>query len=164
MTSGRSWTIVALALAASIAANLFLGGVLLGRHLFRSEPRAVEAAVRRFLATVPEEARPLVRARMREHRDELVGELRAVAEARRHVGEVLERPELDDAALAAALARVRASTATLQERVHGILTETMKELPPGVRTEWGQHWGRRGPLRAWRARRSADRAGQGASR
>jgi len=145
MTIGKRWIIVFLLLfGLSLGINLFSGGLLLGRHVFQrtAGPEAVvtRPAVRRFLQTVPKEARPVLRRHFRDNGVEIVGYLRAIRDARAHVAEVLAQPKLDEAALADAFARLRARTTALQAFAHGIMTEAAKELPPEVRAKLQANW------------------------
>jgi uncharacterized membrane protein len=149
MTMPRRWIFAFLGLfALSLAANLFAGGLMLGRHAFQAKAPLVEQAARRFFETVPEAARPVVRRHFRDNAMTIVSQLQKIRQARAHVAEVLGRPKLDDAALADAFDRLRDSTAALQTLVHGILTEAIKEIPPDARAQWQIRWADGALLRA----------------
>ena len=141
MTIGKGWIVGFLLLfAASLAGNLFAGGLMLGRHFFQASPPLVESAVRRFFETVPEAARPVIRRHLRDNAVEIALHLRQIRQAREHLADVVGRPALDDAALAEAFARLRASTTALQELIHATMAQAIEELPPDVRAQWQTRW------------------------
>jgi uncharacterized membrane protein len=144
-------------LLVSLLANLFLGGVLAGHRWFGpgAGTGGPEAVVARFMRSVPDEARPLVRARFLERRQELVRRVMAVRDARRAVADQLGRPDLDRAELERRFETLRTRTQAAQQLVHATLAEVMRELPPEVRARWSERWQ---PGRGSRARVLSDRA------
>lgn len=137
----KRWLVLAAALILILAAgNLFLCGALLGRQtLVRNRP-ADELAVARFLQTVPPGARPAIRKVLAYHRQELRSRIGELLEDRRRMSELLRQPDLDEAAVQAALADVRASTTRLQQLVHELLFLVARDLPPEVRATWQKRW------------------------
>jgi len=141
MTIRKGWVFAFLALfALSLGANLFTGGLLLGRQVFQNKAPAAQQAVRRFIQTVPKDARPIVRRHFRDHAGEILDRLRQIRQARAHVAEVMARPELDKAALADAFVKLRAETTALQVLAHGIMMQAVEELPAKDRAEWQKRW------------------------
>lgn len=110
-----------LALIVSLAANALLVGVWAGDHWW-GQPRAMhEAGMGRLLDTVPEQARPAVRAELRRHRMELIRALRDVRRARMKVHTLIEAgvetPAQVDA-LAEALQHLRQVSGRVQRLLH----------------------------------------------
>lgn len=141
MTIRKGWIFAFLALfMLSLAANLFAGGLLLGRQVFQDKAPVAQQAVRRFIQTVPQDARPIVRRHFRDHAGAILDHLGRIRQARAHVAEVMARPDLDTAALADAFVKLRAETTALQVLAHGIMMQTVAELPAKDRAEWQKRW------------------------
>jgi uncharacterized membrane protein len=126
-------------LAASLLANVFLGGVLLGDRLV-ADPAGPRALVERFLQSVPEQARPEVRRQLRARRGEILDKVAGVVQARRAVADTLARPDATRREVDAAFERLRARTQAAQTTVHQTLAEVMLDLPPDVRARWAERW------------------------
>ena len=141
MTIGKGWIIgFVLLFALSLAGNLFAGGLILGRHFFQPSRPGLEATAQRFIETVPEAARPIIRRHLRDNAIEIALQLRQIRQARQYVAEVVGRPTLDDKALTDAFAQLRARTTALQELIHKALAQAIEEMPANVRTEWQARW------------------------
>jgi uncharacterized membrane protein len=141
MNIGKPWIVgFLLLLVLSLAGNLFIGGVVLGRQFSQTQGPAVSQVVRAFFDTFPEEARPVVRRHLRANTVDIILHVRRILAARGHVADVLSSPEVDEAALANAFLEIRESTASLQELIHRILIEAIGELPPEVRAQWKSRW------------------------
>ena len=141
MTIRKGWVFAFLALfMLSLAANLFTGGLLLGRQVFQDKAPVAQQAVRRFIQTVPQDARPIVRRHFRDHAGAILDHLRRIRQARAYVAEVMARPDLDKAALADAFVKLRSETTALQVLAHGIMIQAIEELPAKDRAEWQKRW------------------------
>ena len=132
---GRWAVAVLVALVLSLAGNLFAAGFLAGRGLRGPVPS--HAYLQGFLASVPAAARPLVRQALRDHRPAVRARLDALRDARGTAFAALRAPQVDEAALAAALARVRETTTAAQLLVDQVLTQTASRLPAEQRAGWG---------------------------
>jgi len=141
MNIPKPWAIaILLLLTASLAGNLFAGGMLLGRKFGQPEAPAVGQLVRAFFETVPQDARPVVRRHFLAKAPAILGKVREIAQARRHVADLLSQPTLDETALASAFAEIRARTTELQEIAQNTLLSALKELPAEARAEWQVRW------------------------
>lgn len=125
----RSLRGLATLLAASLAANLFLGGVLAGRF---SGQAAQESQTRRsmqaILALLPEDKRPLVAKEFRAAAPELRREFTALQAARAALAEELVKPAPDTAALERGFAEVRRRTTAVQAAYQQALLRTVPAL------------------------------------
>ncbi len=143
--SGRTGTAVLVALVVSVCLNVFVAGLIAGRATgFGPAPdRASGAGLERFMATVPAEARPVIRRALRENRRGLQGMVAEIRDARQDAAAVVAREPFDEAAFEAAMATVRDRSQALQEAVHAIIAEALADLPPEVRAEMAERWGGR---------------------
>jgi uncharacterized membrane protein len=127
-----------LALAASLAGNLFLGGLILGSKL-RGGPEDGRGAPQRSarLADVSERLDPAeadaLRNLLRERSEQAEPRLAAIRAARREVDAVMAQPSYDQAAARQALARVRAEEAALRGEVDEALLAFAVRLDPEER-------------------------------
>lgn len=136
---------LALALFASLAANLFMAGIYAGRmftghgarHAMPAVAEADQPALPPFLGrvldSVPAEHRGVVEAVFAERRPALQSASRTVREARQRVGAVLSAEKLDRPALEAAFAELRFRTTEMQAVLHGALATAAERLPPEAR-------------------------------
>lgn len=138
------WLLVALLI--SLAINLFVGGLAAGRH-FAGSPaptqpaiappqpgeRVPVPAVRRFIAALPEEHRPIVEASLAERRPQIAAATRELRAARERVRDVLVAERFDRAALDAALEGVRDRNADVQRVLHQALVQAADRLPQEAR-------------------------------
>lgn len=154
---------LSIALAVSVALNLFGAGFLVSRALHREHgprmphmpPPAQELVdvspfmgPRGLLGSGAEpRLLPHVREVMRAHGDGLRQDRGALHERRRAVEDALRAEPFDDAALSQALGSLRQSTLAAQERMHTALVELAKKLPAEDRQRLARHGprGRGGP-------------------
>ncbi len=144
--SGRTGTAVLVALVVSVCLNVFVAGLIAGRATgIRPGPdrAASGGGLERFMATVPAEARPVIRRALRENRGGLQGMVAEVRAARQDAAAIVAREPFDEAAFEAAMAAVRARSEALQATVHGVIAEALADLPPEVRGEMAERWGGR---------------------
>jgi uncharacterized membrane protein len=146
---------LSIALAVSVALNLFGAGFLVSRALHHRPPppglHALHAPDERFEggpfmgprgllgSGAGPHMLPRVREVMQAHGKELRegrGELR---EKRHAVEDALRAEPFDAAALGAALAGLRQSTNAAQERMHAALVDLAKTLPAEERRELARH-------------------------
>lgn len=139
MSRRMQWLLGGL-LALSLAANLFFGGLLLGRTFSGARVPLAEQGVQRFLQTLPEQARPLLLTALLAHREEIRTQLRDIAAARQRIAALIVAPEPDRAQLQAAFAVLQARTADVQRLLHRVLLEAALQLPPEVRAQWRLRW------------------------
>ena len=132
---------LAIALVASLAINLFLGGMATSRWLFHGPPGAHGVGpdgIGHFNRRAAHEAldpdvRSLVEAVWRERIDDIRPRIRAARKARHEVMRALIAEPIDAAALEAAYAALRARTDEAQTAVHGALAQVAQMLPPDQR-------------------------------
>ena len=121
-------------LAVSVAANLFLGGVLAGRYTGQA---AQESPSRRglqaILALVPEDKRPLVAKHFRAAAPELRRDFAALQAARAALAEELVKPAPDTAALERSFAEVRRLTTAVQAAYQEALLRVVPSLSQNER-------------------------------
>ena len=154
---------LSIALAASIALNLFGAGFLVSRLLHHRHASMLAP----MLAPNDEQDRgnpfmgprgllgsgaeprllPHVREVMRAHGEGLRQDRAARRERRRAVEDALRAEPFDGAALSQALGSLRQSTLAAQERMHTALVELAKKLPAEDRQKLARHGshGRGGP-------------------
>ncbi len=132
---------LAIALVASLAINLFLGGMATSRWLFHAPPGAHDAGPdgighfnrRAAHKALDPDTRRRVEAIWRDRIDDIRPRIRAARKARRDVMRELIAEPIDATALEAAYARLRARTDEAQSAVHGVLAEVAQMLPPDQR-------------------------------
>lgn len=139
--SGRTAVAVLAALFLSICLNVFIGGLIAGR-VTSGDPAPLRrgSELERFIATVPRDARPAMRQAFRANRrnlQELVAEVQA---ARLDAAALVASDPFDRAAFEAALAIERDRSRSLLAAVHGVIAETIEQLPPGLRAEMAERW------------------------
>src|SRR6185369_17907589 len=150
-SKSRPWVLVVL--IASLALNLFLGGLMAGRW-FSAPPHRPHVAgapgergaageagriLQRMAATLPPEQRPAFEAAIAKHRDRVAQAASQAREAREQVREVLGKEPFDRAALDNAFEKVRASNLALQIEIQTTIAEAAAGLPASARqrlTEW----------------------------
>ena len=128
----RTTLILAIALAASLCVNLFLGGAWLAGRWFE---RRVEATAASVLRAYPPELRRDVVLRLLQDRAELRAAVGGLREARQRMVAVMRADPLDRAALDAAMAEVRARTGALQALLQSALAASLAETPAGERAK-----------------------------
>lgn len=150
MTIRGPWAIVALVcLVLSLAGNLFIAGIFVGRGL-TGQPPPLQAQTQRspiaaMMSGLPGEARAQVRAQLNAVRPDVARELGSLREARRAVVEGLRRPEIDQEALRRAMQDVRTSTSAAQEVVQEAVIRAAADIPADQRTRWNPRLGGEAP-------------------
>ena len=136
-TRARRW--VAVAFVASLAANLFLGGMLaVGwlRHHGGWDGGKGGPPVRmwdRGLAVLDDAARAQAEAVRARHEPAVRAQRDSLRQARRAVGAALRDESADAAALQAALDNLRDQSAAMQTVIHGAMLDLAKTLAPADR-------------------------------
>ncbi len=124
---------LALALLLSLGVNVFLGGLVAGRHFgqpaaSQREALAPGGPIQRLVASLPPDDRGAVQKAFAKRRAELAGDRRAVQAARAQVAQILAADTYDLAAQQKAFAEVRARTEALQRLLHEGLAEAAQEM------------------------------------
>jgi len=127
-------------LIASLAVNLFLGGIVVGGWVAGGgpplpawQPGAGLRAFPRLIETLPPEARAEAADILAEHRGEIRRSLVALHRARRDVFQLLAQETVDRPALEQAFATLRARMTAAQAAVQDALIEVSVSLPPEQR-------------------------------
>jgi uncharacterized membrane protein len=128
-SKSRRW---AIALVASLALNLFLGGMFVASWGIQIGPRD-DAAANPFAVfwarnALGEPAGAMLRRVWGRHAAEFRPRVREMRVARRHVSERLAAADFDRAALVEALADLRAKTLASQGAMHAALVDLAGEL------------------------------------
>jgi uncharacterized membrane protein len=123
----RNW--IAIALAVSVALNLFLAGVVAGRLGGQAAQgvqgkRNLDAA----LAALPETKREAVRRELRRAMPEVRRDLQAVQQARAAAAEELLRPQPDGAALDRHFREVQVRTTSMQNALQQAFKRAAADL------------------------------------
>jgi uncharacterized membrane protein len=140
---------LSIALALSVAVNLLLGGILVGRALSRPHRGARDVAREAPALRGPEheERRGALRELYREHGEEFRENRRAIGEARKAARTALEAEPFDRAALENALATLRKETVASQEIMHRSILAEAEKGSAERRKELGHALSRGGPGR-----------------
>jgi uncharacterized membrane protein len=141
--SGERTSILAVALAASVLANLFLAGVLVGQITFPGfrfgggNPGSLVA--REEIRALPEdERRAFIRA-MRSHQPEMKALRDHVREARRAVAEAVGAPVYDSKLLETRFAALRQAQDAQGTAQHEAIIEALGKLSPASRATIARH-------------------------
>ena len=147
----RPWILIALIV--SLALNLFLGGLMIGRWVSGPPHHRAAAAERgpggepgrilqRMAGSLPQEHRPAFEAVIGRHQERIVVLATQAREARAQVRDVLNKEPFDRAALDRAFETVRTRNDALQTEIQATIAEAAAALPPEARRQ----------LADWRAR------------
>ena len=140
----RSARGLATLLAVSLAANLFLGGVLAGRFgAGMAQESQTRRSIQALLAPLPEAKRALVRAEFRAAAPELRRQFAALQAARAALAEELVKPAPEAAALERAFAEIRARTGAIQAAFQQALLRAAPSLTQEERRAMVQALARR---------------------
>jgi len=121
-------------LAASIAANLFLGGVIAGRFTGEAaQDLRAKRNVEAMLEPLPQDKRALVRKELRAAMPQVRQHFKALQEARARVAEELVKPEPDPAQLDRRFAEVQAQTTAIQAALQQAFKRAAVSLTPEER-------------------------------
>ncbi len=137
MTGKLKWILVLL--AASLAVNLFIGGVILGRQ-FRGDdgpkggPRErVEFNLRRLASYLPESEQDALRGILQEHRRNLRGHFRDMRQSEQRIKDLLGAEAVDLPALEAALEAHQAKAEELKAPLRDIILNVVAKLDQETR-------------------------------
>jgi len=150
MTGKMKWILVLL--AASLAVNLFIGGVILGRQ-FRAEdgPRGaprerVEFNLRRLAAYLPESEQDALREILQDHRRSLRTHFRDMRQSEQRIKDLLGAESVDLPALEAALESHQAKAEELKAPLRDIILNVVAKLDQETRKALAEDlFERRGP-------------------
>jgi uncharacterized membrane protein len=136
--------LLAIALFLSVVANLFLGGLTLGRMMngadwpwqasyAREFGPFAGRALQHLVRNLDDADKRLVIESLRGHRDELARLGSAVREQREALKSVLRAPQFDRPAAEAALAEMRRRSEAMQAALGAAILEAIEKLPPEAR-------------------------------
>ncbi len=128
----RTTLILAIALVASLCANLFLGGAWVAGRWFERRMETITASVMR---AYPPELRRDVLHRLLQDRAELRSAVGGLREARQRMFALMRADPLDRGALAQAMAEVRVRTGALQALLQSALADSLAETPAEERAK-----------------------------
>ncbi|HLB15013.1 MAG TPA: periplasmic heavy metal sensor [Burkholderiales bacterium] len=121
-------------LAVSVAANLFLGGVIAGRFTGEAaQDLRAKRNVEAMLQPLPQDKRALVRKELRAAMPQVRQHFKALQEARARVAEELVKPEPDPAQLDRRFAEVQAQTTAIQAAFQQAFKRAAVSLTPEER-------------------------------
>ena len=126
---------LSIALAISVAVNLLIAGIFVGRAFHRRPPPPEHD--KSALHRESDGRRAPLRGLYREHGDELRDKRRAIGEARRTARAALEAEPFDRAALERALEALRKETGASQEIMHKAIVEAASKGSPEERKKLG---------------------------
>jgi uncharacterized membrane protein len=139
----RSGRWLAAALTASLAVNVFLGGLFVGRWMGpspvmaeRGPPRGerpMQAMLDRISGALDAEDRAIFETVMDKHRPRLAATGTEFRNARRRTVDLMSAEPFDAAKLEAAMATLRERNLEFQQTLHGALIDAAAALPPGGR-------------------------------
>lgn len=139
----RSGKWLAAALTASLAVNVFLGGLFVGRWMGpspvmadRGPPRAerpVQAMLDRMAGTLEAEDRATFERVMDKHRPRLASAGVEFRDARRRTVDLMAADPFDAVQLDAAMGSLRERNMEFQRTLHAALIDAATSLPPAAR-------------------------------
>lgn len=148
MTGKIKWLVAILAL--SLAANVFVAGMMLGKEARRGPPPhggkpGIDFNIKRFGKYLNEEERAKVRKILRSERRELGGRYRAVKTSERRIKDLIAAEQVDRSALLEALE----AHAALMRELHGpmqrVMMEVIAELDHNTRSQLADEMFKRRP-------------------
>ncbi|HMQ58749.1 MAG TPA: periplasmic heavy metal sensor [Rhizobiaceae bacterium] len=129
MTARRLSVILGVLLAVSVILNLLSFGF--AGWMWRN-PQMV-SLVSEHLTAYPRAMRPALRAAYQADRESYLADLKRLGVARARMAELMRAPQIDVAALEAAMTEVRIATTALQARAQADLAKTLPSIPLDVR-------------------------------
>ncbi len=145
MTKGMKWLIAALAL--SLAVNIFVVGVTIGKKVSDHPggggirgPRGGGPSfnLRNMVRVLPPEAQEQVKDMMREERRKLRGNYEARRAANREIIEIITAEDVDVEALSRAIDKVTDNTTALAAPIHRVMLEIVPTLSVEERREFAE--------------------------
>ncbi len=134
---------LAAALTASLAINLFLGGLFVGRWLGpspvmaergpRGPERPIQAMLNRMGAALDPDDRAVFESAIDRHRPRLAATSAEFREARRRTVEIMASPDFSRGALDTAMNELRERNGEFQRTLHTALVDAAAALPPPAR-------------------------------
>ncbi len=138
--TGRTGTLVVIAAIVSLCINMLLAGVMIGGRWHGGPGPHWGFGGGRFMADIPEEARPLIKQVFESHKSEFDAEREAVEQARLKVAELLKADPIDRPQLDQALSELLQRTQSMQRFGHQVLVDVAEKLPPDMRREMADRW------------------------
>ncbi len=126
--------LLAIVLLSSVALNLFLGGIVVGKYIGQvseskpGHPPHRLPRLRWMIQSLPEESREKIRPLLREHRGNMKFQKRRAREARRAVHQQLTASDFNADALSEALEKLRQEMGEAQKVMHAVLVKIASQL------------------------------------
>jgi uncharacterized membrane protein len=145
--------IFAIVLIGSLALNLFLGGILVGKYFgHHSEPKhfphhRMPPRLHWMIQALPEESQAKIRPLMREYRSKKRSQRHRFRQARRAVHEQLTASDFNKESLSKALATLRQEMGNTQQQMHTQLVKMASQLDEKERQILSEATHRRRPHR-----------------
>ena len=132
----RPWTLGVL-LAVSLAANLFLGGIVAGHFgaMKMRPPPLFAPGSDTLFRMIPDRERRLMQERLHEQHEELNAAHRSLRTLHREIRAELGKEQPDRALLENKLAELRSNVQTLEQAMHVAFLETVLTLPTPERRQ-----------------------------
>lgn len=137
--TGRSATLVLVALVVSLCLNLLLAGMMMGGR-WHDGPR--HRPPFGMMSDIPEEARPVVKDVFAARRAEFDAHRDRMRQARQNVAELLKADPIDQPRLDQALGELLRESQAMQQFGHQVMIELARKLPPDLRREMADRWAR----------------------
>jgi len=141
-----SQRVLGIAVVASLALNLFLGGLMAGdwlRGRTAPPPFAPMMSFSSMRHALGHDAKPMVESVMRQHHESIRRHIDDVRTARRDVAAAIGAEPFDRAQLETALARMRAEVGQAQTAFHGAFADVVGNLTPEQRQQLAKESQRR---------------------
>ncbi|SME91823.1 protein refolding chaperone Spy/CpxP family [Tistlia consotensis] len=129
----RSQKLLALALAVSVAINLFVAGAVVSRHFFGPPPHGDWASKKEAVEVLPEAERKRIEQIWESGRDTVRQDFRAMRAARQRYREILTAETFDPAAAQAVLDQLYAKRAEVRETMEQKIMAIATSLPADQR-------------------------------
>jgi len=137
--TGRKGTVVVVAAIVSLCLNLLLAGLMIGGR-WHDGPGRHGPGRGDLMASIPEEARPLIKDVFDSHKTEFESHRAAIRQARQKVAELLKADPIDQARINQALSDLMQQTQAMQQFGNGVMIEIARKLPPEQRREMADRW------------------------
>lgn len=141
--SRKAAIILGLLFFASLAVNLFFGGLVVGRAMHRGAgPFQRDFTMARMMSALPDEARESMRQAMREHGGQIGERRRAMMEAGQDLPAIMQSEPFDAEAARKAFREQRAKQMELQEVMQEAMITAMSRLSAEERRAFIEFQGR----------------------